>query len=1136
MTEQEMKEYWNSLTTGLEKAMGVAKQARSKNFDPENFIEIIPAEDVAGRVEGIVGPEGIAEKIRKMEKEFSREILAFAVVKEIINNKEKYGLSGDEEIVDQAVRTGVGILTEGVLVAPTEGISKLKIRENPDGSRYVSIYFAGPIRSAGATVAALSVALADYARQQLNIADYRPTDTEVERYVEEIHLYDVYKRLQYKPTEDEIRLIVRNCPVCIDGDPTEEAEVSVHKNLERVETDRIRGGIALVIGEGIAQKAAKVLKYTKKVGINWSWLEGLIKVAKKDGKVTEIKPNKKFLGDLVAGRPIFAYPSMPGAFRLRYGRTRMTGIASKAFHPAAMTVSDDFIAIGTQLKVERPGKGCIATPCDSIDGPVVKLKSGEVLQLETREQAEKLREELEEVLFFGDLLVTFGDFHKSNHPLVPSGYCEEYWLKQLAKAAEEKGKAIPKVNAREISADDAFKIAKDYGVPLAPRHTFFWHDLTPSQFGKLGEWLASGSIEQEWFKLKGFKVKNSEEKRILELLCVPHKLEGEFVVLEPEKAVAVLRTMGLLDGKSLKKDAFDKAFSEEKTVMEMVNELAGVTIRKKAPTYIGGRMGRPEKAKERMMKPAPHVLFPIGEAGGKVRSIIKAYRKAKERERYAGEGLRVQVARLKCPSCDTIHITNKCPSCGAKTVPERICPRCGKTVEGEKCLGCNYTANEYDMRAIKFTELMDQAIDRCKGLPDEMKGVKGMISDAKIPEPLEKGILRARHGVYVFRDGTIRFDATDAPLTHFYPREIGVSVERLKELGYTHDAEGKELVSGDQLLELKPQDILLADRGAEYFLQVSKFVDDLLVYLYGLPPYYNAESREDLLGELFITIAPHTSCGVLGRLIGFTHARVGYAHPYTISARRRNADGDEDGAMLLLDALVNFSKKFLPGARGGHMDAALVMTTLINPSEIDDEAHSMEACKEYPLELYEAAERFASPSEVKIERVKDRLGTPEQNFNLHCTHSASDINDGPIETRYVQLGSMKEKVESQMELYSRIRAVDREDAAERVISSHFLPDLYGNLRAFSRQTLRCVDCNQKYRRAPLSGKCRRCGGKLVLTISRGSISKYLEISQQMTEKYSLPNYLKQRLKLLEKEINSIFEDETNKQFSLAEFM
>ena len=74
-------------------------------------------------------------------------------------------------------------------------------------------------------------------------------------------------------------------------------------------------------------------------------------------------------------------------------------------------------------------------------------------------------------------------------------------------------------------------------------------------------------------------------------------------------------------------------------------------------------------------------------------------------------------------------------------------------------------------------------------VPEDVKGVRGLTNATRTPEPIEKGLLRAKHDVSVFKDGTIRFDATNAPLTHFNPAEIGVDVGRLRELGYEHDIE-----------------------------------------------------------------------------------------------------------------------------------------------------------------------------------------------------------------------------------------------------------------------------------------------------------------------------------------------------------
>src|SRR5439155_1741656 len=139
----------------------------------------------------------------------------------------------------------------------------------------------------------------------------------------------------------------------------------------------------------------------------------------------------------------------------------------------------------------------------------------------------------------------------------------------------------------------------------------------------------------------------------------------------------------------------------------------------------------------------------------------------------------------------------------------------------------------------------------------------------------------------------------------------------------------------------------------EYLVRVAGFVDDLLERLYGLGRFYAAKSPEDLLGHLVVTLAPHTSGGVLARIVGFTDANACFAHPYLIAARRRNCDGDEDSVILLLDCLVNFSRAFLPDKRGGLMDAPLVLTTRIDPNEIDKEAHNLDVMPAYPTSLYE---------------------------------------------------------------------------------------------------------------------------------------------------------------------------------------
>ena len=79
------------------------------------------------------------------------------------------------------------------------------------------------------------------------------------------------------------------------------------------------------------------------------------------------------------------------------------------------------------------------------------------------------------------------------------------------------------------------------------------------------------------------------------------------------------------------------------------------------------------------------------------------------------------------------------------------------------------------------------------------------------------------------------------------------------------------------------------------------------------------------------------------------------------------------------------------------------------------------------------------------------------------------------------------------------------------------------------QQFRCVECNEKYRRPPLVGSCLKCGGKIIFTISEGSIVKYLEPAIQLAEKFEIPEYMKQSLELTKSYIESIFGIEKEKQ-------
>jgi DNA polymerase II large subunit len=107
------------------------------------------------------------------------------------------------------------------------------------------------------------------------------------------------------------------------------------------------------------------------------------------------------------------------------------------------------------------------------------------------------------------------------------------------------------------------------------------------------------------------------------------------------------------------------------------------------------------------------------------------------------------------------------------------------------------------------------------------------------------------------------------------------------------------------------------------------------------------------------------------------------------------------------------------------------------------------------------------------------------------------------------------------------------DVARLVIEKHFLKDAKGNLRKFGMQEFRCVGCNEKFRRPPLIGKCRECGGKIIFTISEGSVIKYVQPTVSLARKYHVSTYLQQSIELLQYRIDGVFGKEKEKQTGLG---
>ena len=1338
--EKEMEQYQSLLDEDADYAYRIAEEARQQNLDPKPFVEIPRASDLASRTEKLLIEHleayPVADDIREMLAEHDRETTSIMMAQRVAKGFREQGYDMVKSI-DVGLRVGLAILTEAVLVAPLEGISEVRLLNNLDGSPFVSVHFAGPIRAAGGTAQALAVLIADMIRRELKVGPYIPSDGEVERVKEEFGLYR--GNLQYRPSPKEIEEIVRACPVMINGESTESIECAGYGRVRNIDEARIRGGVLLVIGEGMCLKAPKIQKHTERLNVpGWDFISKFASKGEDEGgsndpdafKSRKVQPIDKFMKDIIAGRPIFGGPQQPGGFRLRYGRGRPSGLAAASLNPASMLVLDDFITVGTQMKIERPGKACAVTPSNDSEGPYVVLSSGQFLRVDEASIMQTIRPDIRSIWDNGEIVIGYGEFMENNKNLVPAGYTTDWWASDLIDALRTQedveafvkicdcGKDVPEgipgvatyesafeqfhirrrwhrfLSRMTVDWNQASSIAERWRTSLPPPHNPWFLDLplewVPNvikalQRGKVedagkmpdsspenpfsaSKWLrftgaASGWDPTEMDKLQpesippvselqpiGYDLLPEEPifqetlpeawtfmqhgllKGALLLLGIPHHHEGDDIVatcgwqallngfgfttrkselhqlidlgisveqrilelrdcntvlraerarlfaLEKERSTiriaaeteARQRGLGISETDQVGKEAAESVPDEGPEnasrykasqrmhddhevdgLLPLIRESSTLRWEHAAPQRVGCRMGRPEKSAPREMSPRSHTLFPIALDGGNQRLIANA----------AGKGsIRVQMGKRLCSKCgkDSPFIT-----CHHRVVDSDGLPKIGETCGGRTDMreSSSKSRRRGEMQSVPIEAILEDAQLRIgmTRLPQQVKCVKELKSKNQTPEAIEKGLIRAKYNLPVFRDGTIRFDMSDVPVTHFTPKEIYVDWKRLHALGYTHDWEGNPLERDDQMLELFPQDFIVAKNAADYFIRTAQFVDEVLVKYYKMDPYYNATTKDDLVGQLICALAPHTSGGVLSRIIGWADCSGGYAHPLFHAAKRRNCDGDEDAIMLLMDGLLNFSREILPANRGGQMDAPLVLTTRLNPTEIDKEALNVDSAWFYERQFYEATLNQPHPKDIadSMDFVERRLGTVAAVRGYGYTHDCERMDEGPELSAYKTLATMIDKMNGQLNLCQRLRAINARTVASSVIRSHFLPDLRGNLNAYGRQKIRCLKCGNSYRRMPLAGHCiqpekvggrglsahgvarsegGQCNGKLALTVSEGAVRKYIKVTKHVMDTYGVDTYTRQNMEWLAGSVESLFSNDRAKQMSLSDFL
>jgi DNA polymerase II large subunit len=175
-----VKDYHRFLEEEVERIYKIAKKARSKLLDPSKDVEILTANELAGRVESLISVaipklsgSGLRERILELEAEFGKgnEEIGFVIADEVSKGR-FHDFGSSENSIDAGMRVGTAYWTLGITTAPLEGLTHVSIKKRMDGGNYLAIYFSGPIRSAGGTTTAMIVMLADFLRKKFGIGEY----------------------------------------------------------------------------------------------------------------------------------------------------------------------------------------------------------------------------------------------------------------------------------------------------------------------------------------------------------------------------------------------------------------------------------------------------------------------------------------------------------------------------------------------------------------------------------------------------------------------------------------------------------------------------------------------------------------------------------------------------------------------------------------------------------------------------------------------------------------------------------------------------------------------------------------------------------------------------------------------------
>jgi DNA polymerase II large subunit len=1097
MIEHEFQEYIKSLKNKVETQIQLATKARSLRLDPHANIESKITYNSNTKILAILNIPGLEDHLpSNLSQNDNLVLLAANIAKQIVNGR--FIKKNREELVLLALQSALVIISQGLISVPQESIPKVEINAN---TNHLTIYFSNTIRYATGDTIGLVVLIADYIRHVLHLNRFSPSSNLIARYIEELGIYLTINDRSRNIWGNLLKFLIENIGVEISGEAYERIEVKKYRNLPNL-TNQLRMGMCVVF-ERMIENLNLIARRKIVAGIpEWNWLTPSVKGLsheKYDFKLRKARGTQ----------PILSESKKPGGFRLRLGRSRNTGQGAAGIHPATMVLSE-MLSPGTNIKIDLISRTLTVFPVSTILGPLVELEDGSSVRITTFSELMQIEDQIVQIWEMGDVLLSPDDI-PATETIGLSAWVEEWWTQQQEYAIETKfggldnlSVILSKLITNEYDENKIIKTIKDptqyypspllaltlaklTKVPLHPYYSFNWNEIAISDFIRLVQKINSVK--------NGLLPYDEDLNLILRQLGVPFSINNGFI--RTEKFQLMIQAL------SGKIEQATQILAESKTapnIEELIELLTNIPVRSLCSRRLGLRILRVEKAGVRRINPPTHILFPIGSYGGAQRDLLKA----KEQS-----NIEIQLSERYCDYCEISAFTAYCPSCKQKTKQLYFCSN-DHISETRLCPECNQYGFPARKKTIDIAGLLDYAIEKVDSTNlKRIKGVSYLTSKNRIPEHIIKGVLRAKHGLFVYKDGTTRFDQTNAVLTHFTPKEIHSSIIALKRLGYSHDIFGNDLTNEDQIIEIYPYDIIVSKEIGISLIDSSKFIDDELTHLYEISPYFRINSLNNLPGSLILGLAPFSMVGIVGRIIGYTENKVVYAHPLWHQLKTRNCNGDIDSITLLLDVFLNFSMEYIPSSRGGSLDVPLI----INLSEDWKDTLLYAKYKSIPLNLMLYQHLHENPTVDEL--LTYNLTHLEPIFQR--IHTIDNISQYKFDNKFSE-SKIIAKIETELRVLRRLRGVEEGEFVDSILENDFLEKISTSISRFFLQPVRCRTCNTTFRRVPLSKYCPVCHRQTIgLTLSEGWVLRYLQIIEQLKDKYisNVSDYCQSWIELIE---------------------